>query len=217
MEHYDIVKATFDEMVAKGLIYDIRPSSEQERKMNEMKAFFTRRAAYRLYQKDPSFGLLRKTDGLNVMGLSVDVVIKTNGQCFDIATNNVKDNGYAEVLPVNPDAFECGDLIYRYVTPTAELAGLTDSTPIPDPKPVPPIITEINEKLFILTEKIEKVIEALIGLIKVEETMHSETQNKLQIIMNKSFNVDFPSYKSAGLIKIVLHPIQETKDVDSAK
>ena len=60
----------------------------------EGKAQLTRWAAYEMHKLDPNIGLLEKTSGNNVYGLSTDVIVhKITGDYADIATTQSNEDG----------------------------------------------------------------------------------------------------------------------------
>jgi hypothetical protein len=118
----------------------------------EGKARLTRVAAWRLHQQDARWGLVKKTTGNQVQGLSTDLLMwQSTGEIVDIVTD---DGGRIAVLwgtrPLT-DALP----LDRWVQPQPE-----DVTPVePLPSPVPPV--DLSEVLKLLRE-----IRADVALIK---------------------------------------------------
>ena len=127
MEHFDLVQKSYDELRASGAIVPVAPGPDQERAVEEQKAFLTRRAAWYLFNVDNGYGLLSKTSGNNVGGLSVDITLhKPEGTAYDIATDIEVGGGARMAAPVNAGGNIDTSLLPRWVQPTAELAGLPD-------------------------------------------------------------------------------------------
>jgi hypothetical protein len=89
------------------------------------KAQLTRKAAWVIHQENAAIGLLRKEDGNNVMGLSVDVLMdRTDGSWVDCASSTPDGPGTKRITPVwlhhLPDTNAAW--LSRWVQPTAELA-----------------------------------------------------------------------------------------------
>lgn len=96
---------------------------------DEGKAAFTRASAWALFQRDAHWGLVRKTTGSNVLGLSTDLVMWAGtGAIVDIAT----DTGVIwadDKSPIDPG---------RWVQPKPPDAWGTDPPPpTPGPTPIP--------------------------------------------------------------------------------
>jgi hypothetical protein len=117
--------------------------ARDERETEENKARLTRLAAYLIHKQNPDVGLLAKTYGNNVMGLSVDLVVeRTTGNFADVATDVDDGDGFRRIaaqwiaLPADVNTSDRS----RWVEPTAALAGLSEppeparppSTPPPD-------------------------------------------------------------------------------------
>lgn len=113
------------------------------------KARLTRRAAYLINQLDSNIGLLSKTEGNQIDGLSVDIIIdRISGEFADVASSQPLRNG-VRIIPVWVPKQD-KNLIDRWVQPTRELAGLTDSTePVKPPIVIPPTIDTPEGTWFI--------------------------------------------------------------------
>jgi len=203
MEHFDQVQRAYDELVASGDITVVPPGPNQAQTVDEQKAFMTRRAGYYLNQVDAGYGLLSKTTGNNVMGLSVDFILhKPEGGGYDIATDVQVPNG-ATVRPVNSGMSPSADLLPRWVQPTKELAGLNGDTP-------PPPTDDINAKLdLIISQNAEtkQLLQAQASqLTAIQESQHEQTAilnqhtSMLQQILDKpagtggKFPIIYPQY-----------------------
>jgi len=122
MERFDLVQRAYNELTESGDIKFLPDGTpDMERRIEEQKAYLTRRSAYYLTtEHDSNIGLLSKTSGNNVMGLSVDIVTrKTDGTFWDIAS----DNGH-QAVPIDAGAQQDSTFPSRWVQPTKELAGL---------------------------------------------------------------------------------------------
>jgi len=140
--HYDLVTRAHSELQAEGLI---GPRSDQAAVEND-KGLICRRAAYYVnVERDPSHGLMEKTEGNNSMGYSVDWILRSvDGVGWDVTS----DDG-VNAFPVNgsehpPDA----SYIPRWRQPTAELAQLS-------PAPVDPDPPETDDELFEILETMQ--------------------------------------------------------------
>ena len=179
MVDYDLVQKSYNELVASGDIYNVVSGPEQENIINQQKAYLTRRSAYYLWLRNNSYGLLSKTTGTNVMGLSTDIILLKNGDFYDIATDIEIGAGYRAVKTVNSGITTDANLIPRWVLPTKELAGL-DVVP-PEP-PIPPT-DDINAKLdkiiatqVVIAKSIDDCIELIndnTAIIKSQMNMHT--------------------------------------------
>ena len=95
------------------------------------KAAFTRASAWALFQRDAHWGLVRKTIGSNVLGLSTDLVMWAGtGEIVDIATDAGPIWG-DDKAPIDPA---------RWVQPKPPDAWGTDPPPPPPPPPEPTLI-----------------------------------------------------------------------------
>jgi len=140
--HYDIVVRAHSELLAEGLI---QPRTDQAAVEND-KGLICRRAAYYVNtERDPSHGLMEKTEGNNSMGYSVDWILRqTDGVGWDVTS----DDG-VNAFPVNgsehpPEA----SYIPRWRQPTADLAQLS-------PAPVDPDPPETDDELFEILEMMQ--------------------------------------------------------------
>lgn len=199
MENFDLVQRAYDELVNS---HDIYPTNLQDQIENQ-KAYLTRRAAYYLNLVDNNIGLLSKTTGNNVMGLSTDIVIKHNGDYYDIATDSA-----GLVRPVNSDIVSDPSLASRWIQPTKEMAGLTSPIPTPIPIPTPvPLFSDyqvIINKLDALQSNQSELVTNIFNLVHFNQ---AEIMNKLNEIANRPVTVIFPDYKSSGWLTITLHPV----------
>lgn len=139
--HYDLVQKAHADLKSEGLI---GPRSSQDQ-VEQDKGLLTRRAAWYVnQQRDPTHGLLEKTEGNNSLGYSVDWILrKTDGVGWDIAT----DDG-VNALPLNGDA-HAADPAYipRWRPPTADLAQMPEGGSVPEPEPQPPAVDRTDEVL----------------------------------------------------------------------
>ena len=199
MENFNLVERAYNELINSGEIY----STSDPQSVENQKAYLTRRAAYYLNQIDNNLGLLSKTTGNNVMGLSTDIVIKRNGDYYDIATDFA-----GLVRPVNSDIVSDPSLASRWIQPTKELAGLTNIPPVVPPV-IPPIVPPIvlpddyQKFLNILTTLANNQIE----ILDLINTNQLEIMSKLNEINSKPLTVTFPDYKSSGWLTVILHPV----------
>lgn len=151
MQNFELVQKAYDELINSG---EIKPVSDQL-VVEQHKALLTRRAAYYLNQLDSNYGLVSKTTGNNVIGLSTDIVAHKQKPIFwDIATDVDAGNGLRVAKPINSNEV-AGSLIDRWVQPTKELAGLTNDVPIPSDK------EEIVEKINKILDELEIIVEDL--------------------------------------------------------
>lgn len=136
--HYDLVERAYNELKAEGKI----PMGNVEHD----KGLITQRSGYYSYQRDSTMGVLEKTSGNNYLGYSVDILIRTNGQYYDIVTDK---NG--EAVPVNGGPSTDPELIPRWRKPSAELAQVEEGggggTPEPEPEPEPPATVDLQPVL----------------------------------------------------------------------
>jgi hypothetical protein len=163
--YFDCVQRAHGELLAEG---KIKARATQE-EVEQDKGLLTRRAMYYANQRDPSHGLLEKTEGNNSLGLSVDWALRqTDGVGWDITT----DDG-TNALPVNGDAHDADPAyIPRWVQPTAELAQIS-GTPTPGPTPPTPPV-DYAAKLDALTAKVDALTTLVIE--QQEMTYHMLTQ-----------------------------------------
>ena len=140
--HFDLVQRAHSELLAEGLI---QPRTDQAAVEND-KGLICRRAAYYVNtERDPSHGLMEKTEGNNSMGYSVDWILRqTDGVGWDVTS----DDG-VNAFPVNgsehpPEA----SYIPRWRQPTADLAQLS-------PAPVDPDPPETDDELFEILEMMQ--------------------------------------------------------------
>lgn len=195
MENFDQVQRAYNELIKSGDIYTTSDSQQIE----NQKAYLTRRAAYYLNLIDSNIGLLSKTTGNNVMGLSTDIVMKRDGDYYDIATDSA-----GLVQPVNSGVTHDSSLVSKWVQPTLELAGLT-TNPIPVPVPIsvpPDDYKEIINKLDTLNNNLMSAMDSIASLLKLI------TDQQLEI-MNKPVTITFPDYKSLGWLTITLSPVKK--------
>jgi hypothetical protein len=205
MQNFDQVQRAYDELLRAGEIY----STSEQLIIEGQKAYLTRRAAYYLNLINPDLGLLSKITGNNVMGLSTDIVVKHNGDFYDIATDVATgDNNKRLVQPVNAGIDNDPLLASKWIQPTKELAGLTDIL-IPTPTPIPvPIPVPSNDY--------QKILDTLADIanlqLDISNTIHlnqSEIMSKLDMILNKPITITFPDYKSSGWLTITLSPVKK--------
>lgn len=205
MENFDLVQRAYDELVKSGEIY----ATSDQLIVEGHKAYLTRRAAYYLNLNNPDFGLLSKTTGNNVMGLSVDIVMKHNGDFYDIATDSA-----GLVRPVNSGVVSDPSLANRWVQPTKELAGFINVSPVPIPIPIPtpvPIPVPSNDYqkildiLTIIQSNQAELVNTIFNLLHLNQ---AEIINKLDAL-NANQSVIFPDYKSSGWLSITLSPVKK--------
>jgi len=149
MDNFNLVLKAYDELFASGDIII-------GKNVDEQKAILTRRASYYINQFNPNIGLLQKTSGNNIQGLSVDIILdKSNGNFWDIATDI---NGLAK--PIEGQLKNDKSLISRWIQPTLELAGLTSSSSIPVPS-LPPPTNHIIERLTQIEQKLDNLNDSI--------------------------------------------------------
>lgn len=119
--YYSEVERANNELRAEGKI----PSGN----VDQDKGMITQRAGYYSYEKDHTIGVLEKTSGNNYKGYSVDILIRTNGDYWDVVTDR---DGQA--VPIDSGTNHDNELIPRWRKPTRELAQLPPEgeTPPPD-------------------------------------------------------------------------------------
>lgn len=211
MEHFDAVQSAYNELVQSSDIYVVLSGPKQEEIINNQKAYLTRRAAYYINLRDNNYGLLKKTEGNNVMGLSVDIVLHRDGHYYDIATDadNSSVSGGRVVRPVNSDGSLDTSLIPRWVQPTKEWAGLNGVEPPP--------VENCEEVLAKLSEVLvnQSVMERnLASIFKLLQDYHTSDVEAIQDVQRQIQAVydtvliptKFPNYKSKGWFTIVLQP-----------
>jgi hypothetical protein len=138
--HFDLIQQGFNELRTEG---KIQPRSDQAL-VEADKALITARGAWLVYStRDPSHGQLYKASGNQVNERSVDWVVRnSDGEGWDVATDQEAANGLREAVPLNggpygPDPARIAD----WRAPSAELAQV-GTTPTPGPTP-PPETSEI--------------------------------------------------------------------------
>ncbi len=147
MDNFNLVLKAYDELFASGDII-------VGKNVDEQKAILTRRAAYYINQVNPNIGLLQKTSGNNIQGLSVDIILdKSSGNFWDIATDV---NGLAK--PIEGQLKNDKSLISRWIQPTLELAGLTSSSPIPSSEDK---LNQSKDKLNQIEQTLENITNML--------------------------------------------------------
>lgn len=125
------VVAVFETMVV--------PANQEE----QGKAQLTRATAWQIHlTKNPNIGLLSKTSGTQVGGLSVDVLMdRTDGSWVDCASSRPAADSNVEILPVwvdHPESNLDPAWMSRWVQPTPELANAPGPLKIKGTPPKPP-------------------------------------------------------------------------------
>jgi hypothetical protein len=116
--YYDLVVRAHSELINEG---KIKQRSNQE-EVEQDKGLLTRRAGFYVNDsRDSTIGLLRKTEGNNSQGFSVDLLIRLDGVFWDVATDK---DGMAQPLDGGPSGPDI-ELAQKWVQPTAELAQIT--------------------------------------------------------------------------------------------
>lgn len=213
MEHFDLVQKAYNELRASNDIVPVPPGPNQERTVEEQKAYLTRRAAWYLHQVDNSYGLLAKTTGNNVMGLSVDITIKKpSGEFFDIATDREVEPNSRMAFPVNSGGSVDPALVPRWVQPTAALAGLPDNGNGEEP----PDDDEIMEKLDEIQGQLQVVLNKqneTLAAIAAQNQVLAEHTAMLQLLLDKpsdgggKFPITYPNYAGRVLgFTVTLQP-----------
>lgn len=141
--HYDLVERAYNELKAEGKI----PMGDVEHD----KGLITQRAGFYSYERDSTMGVLEKTSGNNYLGYSVDILIRTNGEYYDVVTDQ---DGQA--VPVNGGPSNDPELIPRWRKPTAELAQVSPDEGGGEGEPVPP-----SDDLTARVEALEAHVKAL--------------------------------------------------------
>jgi hypothetical protein len=137
----EAVKKAYDELVAEKRIFPTATDYEIH------KSLITRRAAWYLYQDDKTFGLLKKTSGNNVLGYSTDIILRTDGCYWDVATCREFDKEKNLYLagPVYHQSSKLDtNLVSKWAAPTRALAEIIDTPPVVTPTPDPPIPDPTN-------------------------------------------------------------------------
>lgn len=182
MEHYDLVEKALSELQNEKIIYPVPiTDSDGEAKIERMKAMLTRRAAYYINQVDSTLGLLRKTSGNNIDGLSVDILLRKNGEYMD-CNSDITLEGRRFVVPTNGEVKQGSP--EGWVQPTKELAGLTNGVP---PVEQPPSNTDdIQEKLDTLIDMESRLMNAIITTSSVLATVLSQDKE----IIDRSIQIE---------------------------
>lgn len=196
MEHFDQVQRAYDELVASHDIFVVPAGPNQGQTIDEQKAFMTRRAAYYLNQVDANWGLLSKTTGNNVQGLSVDVVVKHDGTWNDIGTD-AEVTGGRIVKPVDSGANNDPSLAARWVQPTKELAGLNGGTP-PEPPPTDEVLAKLDH-IIAQNDSLKASQDAQTALLNQQTAILNQHTQLLQAILDKpseggKFPIVYPNY-----------------------
>ncbi len=200
MEHYDQVQRSYDELVASGDIHNVPgpAGAEQDAAIDEQKAYMTRRAAYYLNLIDSDYGLLSKTTGTQVQGLSTDITIKkSNGEWYDIATDVEIGGGVRAVRPVNAGINIDASLISRWVQPTKEMAGLSNGN---GGGTIPPV-DEINAKLDEIIKNQALYTQAIINIMTTMQDYHTTEMAAIKAAYNAALaskTIVFPNYNRQG-------------------
>lgn len=190
MQNFDQVQRAYDELVASGDITIVPNGPAQDNTINEQKAYMTRRAAYYLNLIDPNYGLLAKVTGTNVMGLSTDIVIKHNGDYYDIATD-IYASGGRKVSPVNGGATNDPTLIANWVQPTKEWAGVNGVIPIP-PDDTDAKLDAILASQTGIAGTLNTFLSNQTALGNLMESYHTTVMTLLQEILDKP--IEYPQY-----------------------
>jgi len=167
MENFSqTVQTAFDQLVSEG--FPLLSTNREE----EEKARLTRRAAWLIHQIDRNIGLLQKTSGNNVLGLSVDIIIdKTNGDFADVASSEEIGAGNRRIMPVWVPKNDT-NLISRWVQPTPELADITpgSSPQPPDPGTIPtplPEESQVLARLDLMDKKLDRMVSLMEEMVDV--------------------------------------------------
>jgi hypothetical protein len=192
MLDFYLVQDAYNELLASGNITVVPAGPNQDNIINEQKAYLTRRAAWYLYKLDPMYGLLSKTTGTNVQGLSTDIVIRKNGDYYDIATDGPVTGG-VKVTPVNSGASHDASLVPFWVQPTKELAGLNGEVepPIP-PSDIEAELASIQSGITAILATVATIKNNQITTGQLMESYHTQVMANLVEILEKP--VKFPQY-----------------------
>jgi hypothetical protein len=190
MQNYSgIVNQVLSEFTSNNI-----PAAEEE----AGKAQLTRAAAWEIYKIDSDIGLLQKTSGNNIDGLSVDVIVsKSSGDWTDIATATGVGTPTVtiEAVWITHTGTPPGA---RWVQPTAQLAikpgpmQRSGPTPVPpNPTPIPPVdpgYKEIMDALNVIintqlvhTDKMNQITSQAAGnMAKMNEHDDNNTDKIIQ-------------------------------------
>jgi hypothetical protein len=161
----------------------------------ESKALLTRMSCWRLHQSEPSWGLVRKTSGNQVRGLSTDLIMwRPTGEIVDVTTD---DGGRIQAMwgvrapqdALPPD---------RWVAPTPE--GPQAVAAPPETPAAPPTI-------------IQQTVDLTPVLARLDEQAALLRELKQEIVQIRQLAADRPAppappaYEGNLMgVKVVLHP-----------
>jgi hypothetical protein len=189
MQNYSgIVNQVLSEFTSNNV-----PAAEEE----TGKAQLTRAAAWEIYKIDSDIGLLQKTSGNNVDGLSVDVIVsKSTGDWTDIATATGVGTPTVtiEAVWITHTGTPPGA---RWIQPTAQLAlkpgpmsrsgsvGPTPPSPTPDPTPgykeIMDALNVIINTQLVHTDKMNQITSQAAGnMAKMNEHDDNNTDKIIQ-------------------------------------
>lgn len=174
--HFDCVQRAYEELTAEGKI----PMGNLEYD----KGLITQRAGFYSYERDSTMGVLEKSSGNNYQGYSVDILIRTNGDYYDVVT----DSG-GQAVPVNGGPDHDPELIPRWRKPTKELAqidGDTDGGGTPTPPSdalqqqvdaLEATVIQQQEAITVLTNDVKAIMDLL------EKGLHCQGPVDLPIVV----------------------------------
>lgn len=184
----NLLDRAYTELVLSGDIKRLPLNTpDLQLRVEEQKAYFTRRAAYYQNSVDPTLGLLLKSSGNNVYGFSVDIILRKDGTYYDIAT----DDGQMAQMNRNPGAQVDVSLASRWFQPTKELAGL--SNPPDNPPPTNGNNTDVAELKAAVAKLAEGQNAILNSLVDILQRIQLIVDNPIEIP-----DIVFPNYEIKG-------------------
>lgn len=186
--YYEQVQRAYNELLAEGKIKELPPGHTEE--VEAQKGLLTMRAGYYSNQIDSSIGILEKTFGNNYKGYSVDILIRRNGDFWDVAT----DNGRI-ALPVNGGTNHDNDLIPRWRQPTKELAEVNGNGEPPPPN-------GDDDEVLAKLEEIQNQLNTVMEVLGHQAGVLDQHTIMLQTIIDKPFTafpIVYPTYSFRDL------------------
>jgi hypothetical protein len=172
------VQATLDQFVTPV----VRPEDEEK-----AKAQLARMAAFEISRSNPNIGLVAKTSGNNVGGLSVDLMCdRSDGSWVDMASAIDAPGGMRRITVVWLHRPENGNL--SWVQPTQALANAPGPMqlrvpvpgPGPDPGPNPEPDTEFEQEVLASLTALTNAVAALDVKVDGLAAQSDANTNKIQ-------------------------------------